>query len=99
MQHRLQVLSQTMSRGLLPGTFTGKLTVLRDACLKLGGYSPRVSLSYDLAMQFDALPKVPILLLFNDLDSEFPAQSSVLFENGMRSVQMTWMSVESCWRV
>jgi hypothetical protein len=31
-------------------------------------------------MQFDALPKVPILLLFNDLDSEFPAQSSVLFE-------------------
>ena len=62
------------------GAFTGKLTELRGACLKLGGYSPGVSLSYDLAMQFDALPKVPILLLFNDLDSEFPAQSSILFE-------------------
>ncbi len=60
--------------------FTGKLTTLRDACLKLGGYSPLVSLSYQLAMQFDALPKVPILLLFNDLDSEFPAKCSVLFE-------------------
>ncbi len=60
--------------------FTGKLTELQGACLKLGGYSPRVSLSYQLAMQFDALPKVPILLLFNDLDSEFPAKGSVLFE-------------------
>jgi hypothetical protein len=64
----------------IAGNFTGKLTELQGACLKLGGYPPRVSLSYHLAMQFDALPKVPILLLFNDLDSEFPAQSSVLFE-------------------
>ncbi len=31
-------------------------------------------------MQFDALPKIPVLLLFNDGDDEFPAQCSVLFE-------------------
>jgi hypothetical protein len=31
-------------------------------------------------MQFDALPKVPLLLLFNDQDDEFPAQCGVLFE-------------------
>ena len=31
-------------------------------------------------MQFDALPKVPLLLLFNDRDEEFPAQCGVLFE-------------------
>ena len=30
---------------------------------------------------FDALPKIPMLLLFNDKDDEFPAQCSVLFEN------------------
>lgn len=60
--------------------FACKLTELRDSCLKLGGYSPDISLSYDLIMQFDALPRVPILLLFNDVDSEFPAQSSALFE-------------------
>lgn len=60
--------------------FAGKVTELRGSCLKLGGYSPDIRLSYDLIMQFDALPRVPILLLFNDVDSEFPAQSSVLFE-------------------
>ena len=60
--------------------FAGKLTELRGSCLKLGGYPPAIRLSYDLIMQFDALPRVPILLLFNDADSEFPAQSSALFE-------------------
>lgn len=60
--------------------FAGRLTELRGSCLKLGGYSPDIRLSYDLIMQFDALPRVPILLLFNDVDSEFPAQSSALFE-------------------
>ena len=29
---------------------------------------------------YPALPKVPMLLLFNDKDDEFPAQCSVLFE-------------------
>ena len=58
----------------------GRLTELQDSCLELGGYSPSIRLSYHLTMQFDALPRVPILLLFNDRDSEFPAQSSVLFE-------------------
>jgi dienelactone hydrolase len=31
-------------------------------------------------MRFDALPKIPILLLFNDADDEFPAQCLLLFE-------------------
>jgi hypothetical protein len=61
-------------------SFPGKLAELKGSCLKLGGYPPGTSLSYNLIMQFDALPMVPILLLFNDEDSEFPAQCSVLFE-------------------
>ncbi len=31
-------------------------------------------------MKFDPLPKVPILLLFNDTDEEFSAQCLLLFE-------------------
>lgn len=37
-------------------------------------------MSYDLAAQFVALPRVPLLLLFNDADDEFPARCSVLFQ-------------------
>ena len=32
-------------------------------------------------MKFDLLPCVPILLLFNDADEEFPAQCLLLFEH------------------
>ena len=39
----------------------------------------RISKSYDLAMQFDALPKYSDILLVNDADDEFPAQCTVLF--------------------
>jgi hypothetical protein len=61
-------------------TFSGRLAELETAGKKIGGCPPAVEYPYDLAMQFDALPKVPMLLLFNDKDDEFPAQCSVLFE-------------------
>jgi len=31
-------------------------------------------------VQFPALPKIPVLMLFNDADEEFPARCRVLFE-------------------
>ncbi len=61
-------------------TFSGRLAELENAGKKIGGQPPADQFSYDLAMQSDALPKVPVLLLFNDKDDEFPAQCSVLFE-------------------
>jgi hypothetical protein len=61
-------------------TFSGRLTDLETAGKKIGGLPPADQFSYDLAMKFDVLPKVPLLLLFNDKDEEFPAQCSVLFE-------------------
>ncbi len=64
----------------IEGKFSGRLDALKTAGKSLGGYSPDIDLSHDLSMVFDALPKVPILLLFNDADDEFPAQCSVLFE-------------------
>ncbi|MCD4717176.1 MAG: DUF3786 domain-containing protein [Desulfobacterales bacterium] len=64
----------------ISGYFAGRLNDMKEACKRLGGYSPGMEVNYDLSMQFDALPKVPVILLFNDADEEFPAKSSVLFE-------------------
>jgi len=61
-------------------SFSTKLADLENAAKKIGGYPPADDFPYDLSLQFDALSKVPLLLLFNDKDEEFPAQCSVLFE-------------------
>lgn len=61
--------------------FSSKLEKLRTACKALDGYSPDIELAYDLCIQFDALPKIPLLLAFNDADKDFAASCSVLFQN------------------
>ena len=71
--------SNTVTRPIAE-TFSGRIPELEACGKKLGGYAPDEEFPYDLRMQFDALPKVPLLLLFNDQDDEFPAQSGVLFE-------------------
>jgi hypothetical protein len=60
--------------------FSGRPEALTRACEKFGGYIPAETFSYDVSIKFDVLPKVPLLLLFNDKDADFPAQCSVLFE-------------------
>lgn len=60
--------------------FTGKVELLEESCLALGGFHVKDGLSYDLSMQIRSLPKIPLYLLFNDADDEFPAECRVLFE-------------------
>ena len=60
--------------------FSGQVNQLEAASRKINGHPPSATYSYDLCMQFDALPKIPVLMLFNDADKEFPAQCAVLFE-------------------
>jgi hypothetical protein len=60
--------------------FSGRLKALEAACRSIHGLPPAATFSYDLCMQFQALPKIPVLMLFNDADEEFPAQCAVLFE-------------------
>ena len=60
--------------------FAGKLGGLAEAGKRIGGCSPAIEVTHDLAMQFDALPRVPVIVLYNDADDEFPATCSVLFE-------------------
>jgi len=60
--------------------FSGCLGELKKACRNLGDRPPGMELSYDLSICFDPLPRVPLLMLFNDADEDFPAQCRLLFE-------------------
>lgn len=60
--------------------FSGRLDQLFRAGDLLGGFKHDADMPYDLSLQFDALPSVSLLLLFNDKDEEFPAQGTVLFQ-------------------
>jgi Domain of unknown function (DUF3786) len=60
--------------------FSGRLSELKKACEKSGGLPHELGTSYDLAMTFNALPRISILLLYNDSDEEFPAKCTLLFQ-------------------
>ena len=60
--------------------FSGRLNILEEACRKTGGLRPDMDLPYQLVMKFTPLKLIPVILLFNDADEEFPAQSVILFE-------------------
>lgn len=60
--------------------FSGRLPELRKACAKLSGRPVDTGIAADLVMQLNALPKVPVLMIFNDRDEDFPSNCSLLFE-------------------
>ena len=60
--------------------FSGRISALADASEKIGGKPFELDASYDVIMQFSMLPRIDILLLFNDGDDEFPASCSLLFQ-------------------
>ncbi len=61
-------------------TFAGQPAELEKAAEKLGGYAADEEFPYDVCCCFDVLPKISMLLLFNDVDDEFPAKCTVLFQ-------------------
>lgn len=60
--------------------FSGARDTLEKACDALGGTTADMDIACDLVRQFSPLPKVPLLLVFNDADDDFPAAASLLFE-------------------
>lgn len=60
--------------------FTGRMAALESRCRQLGGNAADIGVSTDLAYVFSALPRVPVYLLFNDKDDEFPAECTLLFQ-------------------
>ncbi|MBW1981356.1 MAG: DUF3786 domain-containing protein [Deltaproteobacteria bacterium] len=67
----------------ISSTFGGHMESLRTACLGLGGVESLEDNNADLAYRFQALPKVPLLLLFWDEDKEegFDSQTRILFDS------------------
>ncbi|WP_022665115.1 DUF3786 domain-containing protein [Desulfospira joergensenii] len=61
-------------------SFTGKVNALIEAAGKLGCKPSKMDTIYDVSMEINALPKIKILLLFNDGDEEFPASTSILYQ-------------------
>ncbi|MFZ7128593.1 MAG: DUF3786 domain-containing protein [Desulfobacterales bacterium] len=60
--------------------FSGRLKALADSGAVLGGKPFEAPFPADLTLWFPALPTVPLLMVFNDQDDEFPAQCSLFFE-------------------
>jgi len=66
--------------GAITKEFTRKTRDLAKASGLLGGVPLTEEYPHDITVRFQALPRVPLLMLFNDEDDEFPAACSVLFE-------------------
>ena len=60
--------------------YSGRPADLSEACARLAGRPAQTDVSCDLSIQLTALPKIPLLLLFNDQDEDFKAECSLLFE-------------------
>lgn len=71
-------------RAIVKG-FSGRLSELAEACRQTGGVLHEAGMPYDLSVRFEALPRVSLLLLFNDRDDEFPAGCTVLFNRHAES--------------
>lgn len=59
-------------------TFLNRVDDLEQKCRQLCGI-PVSNASYDLSIRFKALPNIPIILQFNDVEGVFPAKAVFLF--------------------
>jgi hypothetical protein len=65
---------------VIADTFSGKIDKLQRICEQLDGQKENEGFSYDLVMRFNVLPRISLLLLFNDGDDDFEASGTVLFQ-------------------
>jgi len=61
--------------------FSGRRDALVQAARVLGGKDPGLDWDYQVKCEFPTLPRVPLLLLFNDEDEEFPGEARILFRD------------------
>ena len=79
---------------LIAREFAGHGGQLATECARWGGEEYDSELSYDLVLRVPALPKVPLLLLYNDEEYPFPAQCSVLLkQDASRYLDMECMAM------
>lgn len=65
--------------------YEGVPDTLEQACLGLGGRPYEADLAYQIKYWFTGLPRVPVILLFNDADEDFASQCTLLFERRAES--------------
>lgn len=63
---------------IIETAFTGHPHSLADASAALGG-SVEPHPGFDLSIRFHALPRIPVLIHFNDAEVGMPAQCAILF--------------------
>jgi len=68
----------TNTNKIIETTFAGRMPLLLQRAGSLGG-ERLVSDTHDLSLRFVALPRIPVLLNFNDRDDLFAASASVLY--------------------
>ena len=61
--------------------FSGNLDLLKKGLMDLGGQILDGEYPYDLSVYLPALPRVPLLVLFNDRDEQFAAETFILYES------------------
>ncbi len=64
----------------IENAFSKKLREFKKKCKEMCGM-PLSNASYDLCMRFTALPKIPVIVQFNDADEIFPAKAVFLFHD------------------
>jgi len=65
---------------IIQSSFSNQLETLSLRCLKLGG-TMITNHAYDISVRFRALPKIPIILNFNDADNLMPAGAGFLYHD------------------
>ncbi len=60
--------------------FSGRLDALKAACEAIGGRAESMGISCDAGYVFDALPKLPMMMTFYDVDEDFPAEAKVFYD-------------------
>ena len=81
----MKVMEMGNNNKIINTTFAGHPEALQYACKRLGGRFFDDDSSWDISVEFNMLPRIPIRLRFNDKDDEFPAQTSILFRQSTES--------------
>lgn len=71
--------------GAIARHFTGRLKDLSAGCEHLGGMKYSADWSYQVKYCIDALPQIPVYLLYNDAEEGFAAQAIILFQKNTES--------------
>ncbi|MFA5904666.1 MAG: DUF3786 domain-containing protein [Desulfobacula sp.] len=69
---------------IMETTFSGCLAELEKRCRELNGCIVETE-GYDLSVRFKALPRIPIILNFNDKEDGMPARAGFLFYDNASS--------------